>query len=232
MPQPGQELDAAGTVLRQNQRPDHASQGEAAIEDGQVKPLDQPGLFPEQVHGQLALGAERFAAAGLPGPLGQLRFAEVKLAGERQEPGRLLGVLQQGAQDDPVVSPHGGGPVGAAGGVFVEGAGAPDVRAAAMDLGVIESRDMVAVPEPTGGCLDQAGQTASDAVGVPGAVFGERFHGLPVEGAFHGQGRLGDGVFFDIEGHGGDPLGEAAVSGPREAPGEATEQACQWTKAA
>ena len=174
--------------LWQNQGPDDASQGEAAIEDGQVKSLDQPGLFPEQVHGQLALGAERFAAAGLPRPLGQLRFAEVKLAGERQEPGRLLGLVEQGAQDNPVVSPHGGGPVGAAGGVFVEGAGAPDVRAAAMDFGVIESRDMVAVPKPTGGCLNQVGQTASDAVGVPGAVFGERFHGLPVEGAFQGQG--------------------------------------------
>ena len=71
-----------------------------------------------------------------------------------------------------------------------------------MDLGVIESRDMVAMPEPAGSCLNQTDQTAGDAVGVPGAVFGERLHGLPVEGAFQGQDGLGDRVFFDIEGHG------------------------------
>ena len=70
VPQAGEELDAARTVLGQDQRPDHASQGEAAIEDGQVPSLGNPGLFPEQVHGQLALGAERFGAAGFPGRWG------------------------------------------------------------------------------------------------------------------------------------------------------------------
>ena len=29
---------------------------------------------------------------------------------------------------------------------------------AAMDLGVVDGRDVIAVPEPTGGVLDQAGQ--------------------------------------------------------------------------
>ena len=57
------------------------------------------------------------------------------------------------------MGPDGGGPVGAAGGVLVEGAGAPDVGAGAVDLGVIDGRDMVAVPDPTGGRLDQAGQS-------------------------------------------------------------------------
>ena len=83
---------------------------------------------------------------------------------------------------------------------------------------------MVAVPEPARSCLNQVGQAADDAVAVPGAVFGERFHGLPVEGSLQGQDGLSDRVLFDIDGHGGDPLGEAAVSGPREAPGEVIEQ--------
>ena len=45
----------------------------------------------------------------------------------------------------------GGGEIGAAGGVLVEGTGARDVGAGAMDLGVIDGRDMVAVPDPTRG---------------------------------------------------------------------------------
>ena len=106
----------------------------------------------------------------------------------------------------------------------MEGAGAPDVGAAAMDFGVIQSRDMVAVPEPARSGLNQAGQAASNAVGVPGAVFGEGFHGLPVEGSLQGQDGLGDRVLFDIDGHGRNPLGEAAVTGPRESPGEALKQ--------
>src|SRR5262249_40695570 len=114
-------------------------------------------------------------------------------------------------------------PVGAAGGVLVEGAGAPDVGTAAMDLGVIDGRDVVAVPEPSGGPLDQPGQAPGDSVGVPGAVLGEGFQGLPVGRAFQGPDGLGDGVFLDIEGQGGDPLGEAAVSASAEAAGEGGE---------
>ena len=45
-----------------------------------------------------------------------------------------------------------------------------------MDLGVIDGRDMIAVPEPPGGGLDQPGQAGGDVVGVPGrAVLGEGF---------------------------------------------------------
>src|SRR5208282_4724012 len=66
-------------------------------------------------------------------------------------PGGLTGVVEQGPEHHPVVGPHGGSSIGTAGGIFVEGAGSPDVRAIAMDLGVIDGRDMIAVPEPPGG---------------------------------------------------------------------------------
>ena len=85
----------------------------------------------------------------------------------------------------------------------MEGTGAPDVRAIAMDLGVIDGRDMIAVPEPPGGSLDQPGQAGGDVVGVPGAVLGEGFQRLPVSGPFQGQDRLGDGVLLAVDGHGG-----------------------------
>ena len=92
------------------------------------------------------------------GQPGQLRLAEVEPPGDGQEPGGPAGVLEQRPQGDPVVGPDGGGPVGAAGGVLVEGAGAPDVLAAAVDLGVVDGRDVVAVPDSPGGLLDQPGQ--------------------------------------------------------------------------
>jgi len=56
--------------------------------------------------------------------------------------------VEQDSQDDPVVRPVGGGPVGAAGGVLVERAGVPDMSTAAVDLGVIEGRDTITMPEP------------------------------------------------------------------------------------
>src|SRR5216683_2761196 len=83
---------------------------------------------------------------------------------------------------------------------------------------------MKAIPEPARRRLHQASQTAGDFVRVPGAVFGEGFHGLPVKRAFQGQDGLSDRVLLDIDGHGSDPLGEAVESGAREAPGEALEQ--------
>ena len=95
---------------------------------------------------------------GRPGPTGNCDLPEVEPAGDGQEPGGLPGFVEQGPEDDPVVGPHGGGPIGAAGGVLVEGAGAPDVGAGAMDLGVIDGRDMVAVPDPPRGGLDQPSQ--------------------------------------------------------------------------
>jgi len=45
---------------------------------------------------------------------------------------------------------HGGGPVGAAGGVLMEGATAPDVVPRAVDFGIIDGRDAVAVPAAAG----------------------------------------------------------------------------------
>ena len=60
---------------------------------------------------------------------------------------------------------------------------------------------------------------------APGAVLGEGLQGLPVAGALDGQDGLGDGVLLDVEGQGGDPLGEAAEAGLGEGPGEGAEQA-------
>src|SRR5208337_3671635 len=83
---------------------------------------------------------------------------------------------------------------------------------------------MVAVPDPTRGGRDQASQGPGDAVFVPGAVLGERFQGLPGGGPLQGQDRLGDGVFLDVERHGGDPLGEAVEAVAGEGPSEGIEQ--------
>ena len=118
----------------------------------------------------------------------------------------------------------GGGAIGAAGGVLMEGAGAPDVGATAMDLGVIDGRDVVAVPDPTRGGGNQPSQGPSDALRVPASVLGEGFQGFPVGGLLQGQDRLSDGVFLDVDGQGGDPLGEAMKATASEGPSEGVEQ--------
>ena len=182
---------------------------------------DDPRLLAEQVDRQFALGPEGHDALG---PTRQLRSPEVKPPGDRQEPPRLIGLLEQGAADHPVVGADGTGPVGAAGGVLMEGAGPPDVGTGAMDLGVIDARDPVAVPDPSRGGRDQAGQGPGEAVGVPGAVLGEGFQGLPGGGLLQGQDRLGDGVFLDVERQARDPLGEAVEAAAGEATGEGVEQ--------
>nr|WP_244884947.1 hypothetical protein [Singulisphaera acidiphila] len=109
------------------------------------------------------------------------------------------------------MGPDGGRLVGAARGVLVEGAGAPDVRPGAMDLGVIDGRDVEAVPDPPRGLLDRAGQGDGDPAGVPDAVLGEALQALPVVGPFDGDEALGDGVLLDVEGQGRDPFGEIRV---------------------
>jgi hypothetical protein len=93
-----------------------------------------------------------------------------------------------------------------------------------MDLGVIDGRDLVAVPDPTRGGRDQASQGLSDALLVPGAVLGEGFQGFAVGGLLQGQDRLGDGVFLDVQRQGGDPLGEAMKATAGEGPSEGVEQ--------
>src|SRR3954468_15891214 len=132
-----------------------------------------PGVLPEQFDGQFTLGPERLGAAGGAGLKGQLRLAEVQPPGDGEEPGGLSGGFQLGPEVYPVMSPDRGGPIGAAGGVLVERAGAPDVLAATVDLGVIDGGDVVAVPDPAWGLLDQSGQRAGDVVGPPGAGLGE-----------------------------------------------------------
>ena len=139
-PQPGEDIDPGRAALGEDQRPDDALQRVAAVEDAQVLVAGgDPRLLAEQLDGQLALGPERQGALG---PGRQLRLAEVEPAGDRQEPAGLVGLVEQGAEDDPVVGADGAGAVGAAGGVLVEGAGPPDVRAGAMDLGVVDGRDL------------------------------------------------------------------------------------------
>src|SRR5208283_5042022 len=220
-PQAGEEVDPGRAACGQDQRPDHALQGVAAVENGQVLALDDADLLAEQLDGQLALGPEFHDAVGSDW---QLRLPEVEPAGDRQEPRGLLGFGEQGAQDHPVVGADGGGPIGAAGGVLVEGTGPPNVGAGAMDLGVIDGRDMVAVPDPPRGVRNQVSQGPGDAVIVPGAVLGEGFQGLPGGGLLQGQDRLGDGVFLDVQRHGGDPLGEAVEAAAGEGPSEGVEQ--------
>ena len=218
VPQPRQELDPGLAVLGGDQWPDHAPQGIAAVDDAEVKPAEDPGLLPEQFDRQLALGPERLFRPGGPGPGGQLGLAEVEPPGDRQEPGGLIRVVEQGPEDPPVVGPDGGGPVRASGRVLVEGAGAPDVLARAVHLGVIDGVDVVAMPDPPRGRLDQAGQVAGDGDGVPPPVLDEPLHRPPVGHPLDGDNRLGDGVFLNVQGQGGDPLDEPAVSGACEAP--------------
>ena len=119
---------------------------------------------------------------------------------------------------------NGGGSVGAAGAGLVERTGPPNVGAGAMDLGVVDGRDLVAVPDPTRGGGDQASEGLSDAVLVPGAVLGEGFQGLPGGGLLQGQDRLGDRVFLDVQRHGGNPLGEAVEAAAGEGPSEGLQQ--------
>lgn len=144
MPEPGEEVEARAAVLGLDQRSDHVLQGVAAVEDPQVRPAGDPGLLPEPLDGRLALGPEHLLGAGGPGPDGQLRLAEAEPPGDRQIPGGLALVSEHGPETDPIMGPDGRGPVGAACGVLVEGAGAPDVRAAAVDLGVVNRRDLIA----------------------------------------------------------------------------------------
>src|SRR5271157_4962933 len=86
---------------------------------------------------------------------------------------------------------------------------------------------MVAVPDPPRGVRNQVSQGPGDAVLVPGAVLGEGFQGFPGGGLLQGQDRLGDGVFLDVQRHGGDPLGEAVEAAGVKAQAKAWSRACQ-----
>src|SRR5262249_46265438 len=123
-----------------------------------------------------------------------------------------------------VVWPHGGGPVGAAGGVLVKGAGAPDVGTAAVDLGVVHGRDAVAMPAVARGRVEQSGEAVDQQGLVPVAGFDERLQGLPVVRPVEGEQGLGDGVLLDVEGQSGDPLDEASPAGGGKGVAEGPEQ--------
>jgi hypothetical protein len=145
-----------------------------------VKLAEAPGLPPERFDRQLALGPERLFRPGGPGPGGQRGLAEGEPPGDRQGPGGLIGVVEQGPEDHPVVGPDGGGPVRASGRGLVEGACAPDVLARAVHLGVIDGVDVIAKPDPPRGRLDQAGQVAGDGDSVSPPVLDEPLHRPPV----------------------------------------------------
>src|SRR5262249_34404521 len=136
--------------------------------------------------------------------------------------GGPAGLGQQGAQDDPVVGADGAGAVGAPRGVLVKGAGAPDVGAGAMDLGVVAGPDPVAMPGAVGQVVEAAGQAPLEEGEVPGAILGEGLQGLPVVDPGQADQRLGDGVSLDIEGQAGDPFDEALLAAAREADGGVT----------
>ena len=120
-----------------DQGPDHASEGVGPVKDPQVPPAGDPRLLPDQFHHQLTFGPENYGVIGVLGLKRQLGFPEVEPSRQGQAPGGVTGVVEQGPEHHPVVGPHGGSSIGTAGGIFVEGAGSPDVRAIAMDLGVI-----------------------------------------------------------------------------------------------
>src|SRR5262249_1892259 len=124
----------------------------------------------------------------------------------------------------PVVSTYCGSAVGTASGVLVVGTGAPDLLAGAMHFGIVASPDVIAIPDPVGGLFDKAGDgTLQDRL-VPGTVLGEGFQRFPVLGSVQVGEGLGDGVFVDVEGQSGDPLGEAVESGCGEGRGAGLEQ--------
>src|SRR5262245_22718685 len=93
-----------------------------------------------------------------------------------------------------------------------------------MHLAVVDGPHAVAVPAAVGGLVNQVGGGAFEGVLVPGAVLGERLHGLPVLGAVQADQGLGDGVLLDIEYQAGQPLGEAAEAGVGEGIGARPEQ--------
>ena len=75
---------------------------------------------------------------GVLGLKRQLGFPEIEPSRQGQAPGRLTGVVEQGPRAPPSCGPARWVLDRDSGGIFVEGAGSPDVRAIAMDLGVID----------------------------------------------------------------------------------------------
>ena len=132
-----------------DQGPDHASESVGPVKDPQVPPAGDPRLLPDQFHHQLTFGPENY------GVIGSWVEEATGISGSRAVPtGAGTRGVDRGCRAGPRAPPSCGparwGSIGTAGGIFVEGAGSPDVRAIAMDLGVIDGRDMIAVPEPPG----------------------------------------------------------------------------------
>jgi hypothetical protein len=168
-----------------------------------VETVALAGGLAKQRHQQLALGLKGFTRGQLAGP-------EVQAAVGRRKTGGLLGAVQQGTDHDPVVRPHGTGAIGAAGAVLGEGAAAPNVWAGAMDLAVIASVDVEAVPQAAGVVLEQGVDDADQTIMIPGAILDKGLQGHPVVGLCGGEQGLGDGVLLDVEDQPGEPLDEAA----------------------
>src|SRR5262249_49237295 len=151
---------------------------------------------------------------------GQLRLAEVQPPCDGQEEGGLALLGPQCPGEDPVVGADGAGAVGAAGGILVEGAGAPDGLAGAVDVGIVAGPDVVAVAGAVGQVVDVACQAPLEEPQIPGAVLGEGLQGLPVGHPVQADEGLGDGVLFDVASQAGDPLDKALLAAAGEAHGE------------
>jgi hypothetical protein len=93
-----------------------------------------------------------------------------------------------------------------------------------MDLAVVEGMDAVAVPEASRGFFEQVGQAPFEQVLVPVADLGEVLQFLPALVQAQGDERLGDGVFFDVEGQAGDPDDKGAEAAGGEGGGERGQQ--------
>ena len=94
VPQPGEEVDPRRAVLGQDQRPDDALQGEAAVEDGQMRPATIRACSRSSSTASSHL-VRNSTVPSAPGRR-QLRLAEVEPAGDGQEPGGLAGFVEQG----------------------------------------------------------------------------------------------------------------------------------------
>ena len=89
-----------------------------------------------------------------------------------------------------------------------------------MDFGIIARPDAVAVPDAIRHPVEAVGQTPLRGAEIPADVRGEGFRSLPVPDAVEADEGVGDGVFPDVRGQAGGPLGETPLASPGEAGGE------------
>jgi len=160
--------------------------------------------------------------------IGKLRGTAVEFGGLRDEGERSRARIRrkQRTKNDPVVSSNGGGAVGTTSGIVVEGAGAPDARGVAMDLGVVNSIEVEAVEETTGVSQsgDALGETQTNGREIPRGV-GESVEVAPEAGLIGSGSSLDEGVMRCGEKQAGGPGGEVTMSRGGESRTKNTEKA-------